>query len=117
MKFCLKCRNMLHNYEERDGVMYQKCRACDYEEAVTRENPIVYEHNLQQDTSIQISINPFMKDADVLPRFENMTCVNETCPTRGRMSNIVGLKLDATNAIWLYQCATCSTTWKQAARG
>ena len=117
MKFCLKCRNMLHNYEERDGVMYQKCRACPYEEAVTRENPIVYDHNLQQDTSVQISINPYMKDADVLPRFDNMVCVNETCITRGRPSNIVGLKLDATNAIWLYQCAACATTWKQAARG
>lgn len=114
MKFCKKCRNVLHDYVERDGAMFQKCRACPYEEPV---KGVVYEHNLQQDTSIQISINPFMKDADVLPRFENMECVNETCPTRGRQSNIVGLKLDATNAVWLYQCAVCATTWKQAARG
>ena len=114
MKFCLKCRNVLHDYVEREGVMYQKCRACPYEEVVTA---VVYEHNLQQDTSIQVSINPFMKDADVLPRFENMVCMNETCPTRGRPSNIVGLKLDSTHVVWLYQCATCATTWKQAARG
>jgi hypothetical protein len=46
-----------------------------------------------------------------------MVCKNETCPTQGRPSNIVGLKLDAAHAIWLYQCATCGATWKQAARG
>jgi len=113
-EFCKKCRNMLHNYEERDVVMYQKCRACPYEEPV---NSMVYERNLYNDTSIQISINTFMKDTDVLPRFENMVCKNETCPTQGRLSNIVGLKLDPVNVIWLYQCATCGATWKQAARG
>ena len=115
--FCKKCRNMLHDYVERDGHLFHKCRACPYEKEVTPDNPVVYEHSLQQDTSIQISINPFMKDADVLPRFNNMVCINETCPTRGGPSDIVGLKLDAVNAVWLYQCRECDATWKQAARG
>jgi DNA-directed RNA polymerase subunit M/transcription elongation factor TFIIS len=108
---------MLHDYEERAGRLFHKCRACPYEKELTRENPVVYEHSLQQDTSIQISINQFMKNADVLPRFDNMICKNETCSTRGGPSNIVGLELDATNAIWLYQCAVCDATWKQSARG
>ena len=114
MKTCKKCRNALHNYEERDGVMYHKCRACPYEEVVTG---MVYEHILQPETEVHISTNPFMKDTDVLPRFENMVCKNETCPTQGRPSNIVGLKLDPVQVIWLYQCVTCGATWKQAARG
>jgi hypothetical protein len=78
---------------------------------------MVYEHILQPETEVHISTNPFMKDTDVLPRFENMVCKNETCPTQGRPSNIVGLKLDPVQVIWLYQCATCGATWKQAARG
>lgn len=108
---------MLHDYEEREGSLFHKCRACPYEEEVTRENPVVYDHSLQQDTSIQVSINPFMKDAEVLPRFSNMVCINETCPTRNGPSDIVGLELDAKNAAWLYQCAVCESTWKQSARG
>lgn len=115
MKFCDKCHNMLYSIEERDSKAYRKCRSCPYEEEVTKENPVVYEHNLQQDTSVQYSINKFIKYDPTLPRFANMVCKNETCTTRGGPSNIVGIKLDPVNVIWFYQCAVCDATWKQHA--
>jgi DNA-directed RNA polymerase subunit M/transcription elongation factor TFIIS len=110
---------MLYSIEEREEGAYLKCRLCPYEEQITAENPIVYEHDLQQDTSVQYSINPYLKHDPTLPRFTTMKCVNETCMTRrpGQVSNIVGIKLDVKNVIWMYQCAVCDTTWKQAARG
>jgi hypothetical protein len=46
-----------------------------------------------------------------------MVCPTETCPTRGKESNVVGVKLDPVNVLWLYQCAVCDVTWKQFARG
>lgn len=117
MKFCSECNNFLYHIEERAGVAYLKCRSCPFEEAITKANPVVYEHDLQQDTSIQYSINPYLKYDPTLPRFTNMVCPNDKCSTRGRESNIVGIKLDSVNVSWMYQCAVCETTWKQLARG
>jgi DNA-directed RNA polymerase subunit M/transcription elongation factor TFIIS len=117
MKFCEHCNNMLYSIEERDKKAYLKCRSCPYEEPITKENPVVYEHDLQQDASVQYSINPYLKHDPTLPRFTNMVCPNETCPSRGGESNIVGIKLDRRNVVWFYQCAVCDVTWKQAARG
>lgn len=117
MKFCTKCHNMLYEIKVDDGGAKYKCRACPYEEPIRRDNPIVYEHDLQQDTSIQYSINPYLRHDPTLPRFTNMVCPNSTCPTRGSASNIVGIKLDATNVVWMYQCVACGETWKQSARG
>jgi DNA-directed RNA polymerase subunit M/transcription elongation factor TFIIS len=117
MKFCRDCNNFLYSIEEREKKAYLKCRSCPYEEEVTKANPIVYEHDLHQDTSVQYSINPYLKYDPTLPRFTNMICPNDGCVTRGKDSNIVGIKLDAVNVVWLYQCAACDTTWKQLARG
>ena len=117
MKFCQKCNNFLYSIEERDGKAFLKCRSCPYEEEISKSNPVVYEHDLRQDTSVQYSINPYLRHDPTLPRFANMVCPNETCTTRGRESDIVGIKLDPVNITWFYQCAVCGTTWKQLARG
>ena len=95
----------------------RKCRSCPYEEEISKSNPVVYEHDLQQDTSIQYSINPYLKYDPTLPRFTNMTCQNAECPTRGKDSDINGIKLDAKHVAWMYVCRVCDTTWKQFARG
>jgi DNA-directed RNA polymerase subunit M/transcription elongation factor TFIIS len=117
MKFCKQCNNFLYSIEEREKTAFLKCRSCPYEEEVTRSNPVVYEHDLHQKTSVQSSIIPYLKNDATLPRFANMTCKNTECPTRGKDSDIVGMKLDPVNVEWLYQCAVCDTTWKQFARG
>lgn len=112
---------MLYAIEERTvddtKVAFLTCSSCKYEEPVTHENPVVYDHNLQQDTSVQYSINPYLKYDPTLPRFTTMVCPNNTCSTHGRESDIVGIKLDSVNVAWLYQCAACGTTWKRLARG
>ena len=116
MKFCAKCSNFLYEIIERDNKAFLKCRSCPYEEEVTKENPVVYEHDLQQDTSVQYSINPYLKYDPTLPRFKTMTCLNPACTTRGKESDIVGVKLDSVNVTWMYQCAVCDAMWKQNAR-
>ena len=122
MKFCSQCRNMLYDIVERESAdggrkAFLKCRSCPYEEEVGKDNPVVYEHNLQQDTSVQYSINPYLKYDPTLPRFTNMVCPNTKCATRKGESNIVGVKLDPVKILWLYQCAECNETWKQGATG
>lgn len=116
--FCSQCNNFLFTIEERtvEGKRkaYHKCRSCPFEREV---DTVVYEHNLRQDTSVQHSINPFLKYASDLPRFTTMICRNGDCPTQGQASNIVGIKLDPINVSWFYRCAVCNETWTQLARG
>uniref|UniRef100_A0A6C0J8Q0 DNA-directed RNA polymerase M/15kDa subunit domain-containing protein n=1 Tax=viral metagenome TaxID=1070528 RepID=A0A6C0J8Q0_9ZZZZ len=119
MKFCKLCDNFLYDMVEKDGGMVIKCRKteCTYEESVTKENPVVYERNFDVDTSVQLSINPYLKYDMTLPRFSTMVCPNRACATRGKESDIVGVKLDAINVVWMYQCAVCDSMWKQSANG
>jgi DNA-directed RNA polymerase subunit M/transcription elongation factor TFIIS len=117
MKFCPQCNNFLFPIEEREKKAYYTCRSCPYEEEITKANPVVYEHDLQQDTSIQYSINSYLKYDPTLPRFTNMVCPNKDCPTQGKESMIVGIKRDPVNVAWFYLCAACDEKWNQLARG
>jgi DNA-directed RNA polymerase subunit M/transcription elongation factor TFIIS len=120
MKFCQQCESFLFDTVERevDGkrVAFHKCRACPYEEPVTKANPIVYDHRLHQDTSTQYTINPYIEFDPTLPTFTTMVCPNDTCPTRGKESSIKGIELDAETVMWYYRCTVCKETWKQLAR-
>jgi DNA-directed RNA polymerase subunit M/transcription elongation factor TFIIS len=117
MKFCKDCHNFLYDIVEREKTAFLKCRSCPYEEPVSKTDPVVYEHDLQQDTSVQYSINKYLKFDSTLPRFKSMVCPNHICPTRGKESDIVGIKLDPINIVWMYQCAVCDEMWKQSAKG
>jgi len=125
MKFCTKCNNFLYTVVDEvnntTGVREAslKCRACGNTEPITKDNPIVYEHDLQEDTEIQFSINEHYKNDPTLPTFRNIQCPNEDCGTRtsGKEPSVKGVKLDAVNVMWLYQCTVCNETWKQLARG
>ena len=120
MKFCRECSNFLFDIteEEVEGKRkaFHKCRSCPYKEEVSKANPVVYDHSLQQDTSTQYSINPYIEYDPTLPTFTTMICPNTKCPTRGRESAIKGIKLDAESVMWYYRCTVCKETWKQLAR-
>ena len=122
MKFCPTCRNMLYaidesTNEEGDKFAVLSCRKCEYTEALTRNNPIVYEHILREDKSDNLALNPYLKFDPTLPRFSEIVCPNKECPSKhGKKSDVVGVKLDSKDLVWMYQCANCDTTWKQSAR-
>jgi DNA-directed RNA polymerase subunit M/transcription elongation factor TFIIS len=113
MKFCPVCHNMLYSIDDdpdtKTAVM--SCRKCEYKEPVSRENPIVYEHNLREQAT-NAATNPYLKYDPTLPRFE-IACPNKECSSRQGKSEVVGVKIDRVNLIWMYQCTTCEFTWKQ----
>lgn len=119
MKFCKQCHNFLFHISQENNQAFLGCRSCNYKEPITKENPIVYEHELHEDTEIQFSINEYYKNDPTLPTFKNIQCPNVDCATRkaGATPNVKGVKLDAVNVMWLYQCTICNETWKQMARG
>lgn len=67
MKFCPACRNMLFGIDEDtvDGkkVAVLSCRKCSYKEAVSDENPLVYEHILREDKTARLVLNPYPLNA------------------------------------------------------
>jgi DNA-directed RNA polymerase subunit M/transcription elongation factor TFIIS len=122
MKFCPVCRNMLYAIDEdtdETGKKFavQQCRKCSYKEAITRENPVIYDHSLREDKSVRLAVNPYLKYDPTLPRFKEIVCPNDECPSKsGADPDVVGVKIDQTRVIWMYQCANCDQTWKQSAR-
>jgi DNA-directed RNA polymerase subunit M/transcription elongation factor TFIIS len=112
MKFCPDCKNMLYTIEEDGASVQLKCRKCTYTENAPA---MLYQHNLREDTTARLVVNKYLAQDPTLPRFKTIQCVNADCPTRGGESDIVGVKIDATNVVWMYQCAVCSSSWKQSA--
>ena len=120
MKFCPACRNMLFGIDE-DTIDGKKsavlsCRNCSYKEALSSENPIVYEHVLREDKTARLVLNPYLKMDPTLNHLSNIVCPNAECVSRAPnvKSDVVAVKINEKNLIWMYQCTHCDTTWKQA---
>ena len=122
MKFCPVCRNMLYGIEEDvvDGENTEviACRKCDYKEALTRENPVVYEHILKQDTADTLILNPYLKYDPTLEHLTTVVCPNNLCPTKTAKvpADVVAVELNDKKLVWMYQCANCDYAWKQNGR-
>jgi DNA-directed RNA polymerase subunit M/transcription elongation factor TFIIS len=112
MKFCPTCDNFLYALDDSESGVGFRCRKCPYVETITNQNPLVYEHNLREDTAGRIVANPYLKDDPTLPRFTTIQCPTKGCPS----GDVVGVKQDRTNIVWLYQCSTCGVSWSQSAR-
>jgi DNA-directed RNA polymerase subunit M/transcription elongation factor TFIIS len=117
LEFCPDCENMLYILEElpteggEEGVRY-RCRKCPFSKVINHEHPLLYEHNLKEDAAARIIENPYLTRDPTLPRFDTIQCPTEGCPSK----DVVGVKLDKANIVWMYQCAVCNAAWKQVAR-
>lgn len=120
MKFCPVCRNMLYGIDEGaldDGTKtaFLSCRKCEYKEAVNKNQPLVYEHILKEDKTTRLRLNPYLKDDPTLDHLSNIVCPNLECPSKtGAKPDVVPVKINDKNLIWMYQCVNCEFTWKQA---
>lgn len=114
MKFCPSCRNMLYGIEEEGDSAFLSCRKCDYKQEITGENPMVYEHNLHEDKTARLVMNPYLKYDPTLIHLDNIKCPNVGCDSKQTGKNdIVPVKINEKNLVWMYQCVVCETTWKQ----
>jgi DNA-directed RNA polymerase subunit M/transcription elongation factor TFIIS len=122
MKFCPVCRNMLYGIDEDvvDGVKTAvlSCRKCEYKRPLTKEDPLVYEHNLKEDKTVRLAMIRDLKYDPTLDHLSNIVCPNTACPSRtgSAKSDVVPVKINERDLIWMYQCVNCETTWKQSSR-
>ena len=120
MKFCPVCRNMMFGIDEHvaDGkkTAMLSCHKCSYKQPVDSENPVVYEHVLREDKTARLALNPYLKNDPTLNHLSNIQCSNQDCPSRTRsvVSDVVAVKINEKNLVWMYQCVHCDTTWKQS---
>lgn len=120
MKFCPACRNMLFGIDEEtvDGnkTAVLSCRKCSYKEAVSAQNPLVYEHVLREDKTSRLALNPYLKNDPTLNHLTNIECPRDSCPSRGKgvKSDVVAVKINEKNLVWMYQCVHCDASWKQS---
>ena len=113
MKFCPACQNILYAIDEetnQEGKKFAvlKCRKCEFKEHLNKDNPVVYEHILREDKSETLALNPYLKHDPTLPRIK-MHCPSSECSG----NEVVGVKIDSRELLWMYQCISCETTWKQ----
>ncbi len=115
MRFCVDCKNMLYTIEQTEGGgVSLKCRRCPYSEAAPA---LLYEHNLREDTTARLTANPYLMQDPTLPSFDTIACFNGECPShKTKVYDVVGVKIDKVNVVWMYQCRVCSTSWKQPSR-
>ena len=119
MEFCPACRNMLYALDEEtiDGVKSAvlSCRKCEYKKAI--DHAIIYDHQLREDKSVRLVMNPYLKNDQTLDHLSNVTCPNKECPSRLGAANpdVVAVEIDSKQLVWMYQCVNCDETWKQSA--
>jgi DNA-directed RNA polymerase subunit M/transcription elongation factor TFIIS len=94
------------------------CRKCEYKESVSDDNSMVYEHVLREDKTARLVLNPNLKNDPTLDHLSNIVCPNAECSSRvgNATPDVVPVKINSKNLIWMYQCTNCDTTWKQASR-
>lgn len=108
---------MLYDIQEGTDGAYFKCNKCSYTEALTSDNPIVYDHSMKTDNTSAISINPYLRFDPTLEHLKTVVCINEKCPShKGAEPDVVAIEVNSSKLVWMYQCTNCYETWSQSAR-
>lgn len=118
MHFCDKCNNMYYiriSSEEEDKLIYY-CRNCGHEDNnLTKNNICVsktqFKKNEQKYNHI---INQYTKLDPTLPRINTIKCPNSECICNvdGSDREVIYIRYDDTNKLYIYLCAKCDTVWK-----
>ena len=121
MHFCSDCSNMYYiRVSEDDGnKLVYYCRNCGHEDDnVSTENICVSKTNFKRsEQKYNHLINEYTKLDPTLPRINTIKCPNGDCISNGSGDNplareVIFLRYDDTNMLYVYLCAKCDTVWK-----
>ena len=127
MHFCSKCDNMYYirvSADDGKKLIYY-CRNCGHEDdQVSSENICVSKSNFKRsEQKYNHLINEYTKMDPTLPRINTIKCPNGDCSSNatgdatGDTGNIntrevIFIRYDDTNMLYVYLCANCDTVWK-----
>jgi DNA-directed RNA polymerase subunit M/transcription elongation factor TFIIS len=101
--------------EAADLEFIRKCRNCGHQQ---QEEPgLVMEMTVQEkiSDSYKVVLNEFTRKDPRLPHVKNLKCPNSDCPSRqpgGPESDVIYIKYDTPNLMFIYLCNNCTTQWK-----
>ena len=118
MNFCEKCDNMYYikiSSDEDDKLIFY-CRNCGNEnDNLTKENICVARTQLKKgEQKYNHIINEFTKLDPTLPRINTIKCPNSECKSNENENKreVLYIRYDDTNKLYIYLCAICDTVWK-----
>ena len=127
MHFCSQCDNMyyIRVYADDGKKLIYYCRNCGHEDdLVSSENICVSKSNFKRsEQKYNHLINEYTKLDPTLPRIDTIKCPNGDCISNGgsgdgedettnKNREVIFLRYDDTNMLYVYLCAKCDTVWK-----
>lgn len=118
VRFCPTCNYYLYLNEtttEEGTGLYRLCRNCGYNEMDTKGGLVTEIHVQEKSTeSYKILLNEYTRRDPRLPHIRGvMKCPDETCQSNvgGIESDIIYMKYDGVNLMYLYICDVCGYRW------
>ena len=121
LRFCPVCENYLYTDVDAESMdLFRVCRKCGHKEKDTKGG-LVMEMMIQQQSAegYKILLNEFTRKDPRLPHIrKNITCPNVGCDSNkgGKDPDVIYIKYDAVNLLYLYICDICGEKWHSRER-
>jgi DNA-directed RNA polymerase subunit M/transcription elongation factor TFIIS len=121
LKFCTVCDNYLYmQVDSESQELTRLCRKCGYKEQDTTGG-LVMEMMIQEDSAegYKVLLNEFTRKDPRLPHIrKNITCPNLVCDSNkgGKDPDVIYIKYDLVNMMYLYICDICGEKWHTRSR-
>jgi len=124
LKYCPVCENYLYMQVDAESQELKRlCRKCGYKEESstdTSNNGLVMEMMIQQKSTegYKVLLNEFTRKDPRLPHIrKNITCPNTACESNhGKEPDVIYIKYDIVNLMYLYICDICGEQWHSRSR-
>ena len=118
IRFCPTCRYYLYlQVEGEEQNLFRVCRSCGYKEEDVKGG-LVMETTVREHATegYKILLNEYTRQDPRLPRLKTIPCPDTACDSNhGKApSDVIYIKHDAVNMLYMYICDVCGFTWRSA---
>jgi DNA-directed RNA polymerase subunit M/transcription elongation factor TFIIS len=118
IRFCPTCRYYLYlQVEGEEQNLFRVCRSCGYKEEDIKGG-LVMETTVREHATegYKILLNEYTRQDPRLPRLKTIPCPDPACDSNhGKApSDVIYIKHDAVNMLYMYICDVCGFTWRSA---
>lgn len=119
LKYCSVCDNYLYMQVDAESQELRRiCRKCGFKEE--SKGGLVMEMMIQQRSTegYKVLLNEFTRKDPRLPHIrKNITCPNTECESNhGKEPDVIYIKYDLVNLMYLYICDICGDQWHSRSR-
>jgi DNA-directed RNA polymerase subunit M/transcription elongation factor TFIIS len=118
IRFCPTCRYYLYlQVEGEEQNLFRVCRVCGYKEEDVKGG-LVMETTVREHATegYKILLNEYTRQDPRLPRLKTIPCPEPGCDSNHgkKPSDVIYIKHDAVNMLYMYICDVCGFTWRSA---